>query len=129
METSKTEKMLKMTNVRSKKQKCEKKIKGLLVLGDITPRTKSNLLETFVSNRHYIFFEIKVLKKLSTLANMSGYYCIVCHVNMHCSGTTYSHFCFKHLAKKALKKANYPEITPKTNKKSFPRNFETRKHA
>ena len=49
---------------------------------------------------------------------MSGYYHIVCHVNknMHCSGTTYSHFCLKHLAKKALKKANYSEIYPKTNK-------------
>ena len=59
---------------------------------------------------------------------MSGYYRRVCHVNMHCSGTTYSHFCLKHLAKKALK-ANYPEIPPKTNKKSSPGNFETRKHA
>ena len=49
---------------------------------------------------------------------MSGYYRIPCHVNMHCSGTTYSHFCIKHLAQKAFKKANYPEIPPKTNKKS-----------
>ena len=57
-----------------------------------------------------------MLKKTSTLAHMSGYYRIVCHVNMHCSGTTYSHFCLKHLAKKALKKANYTEITPKTKK-------------
>ena len=56
---------------------------------------------------------------------MSGYYRIVCHVNMHCSGTMYSQFCLKHLAKKALKKANYPEIPPKTNKKSSPGNFET----
>ena len=48
---------------------------------------------------------------------MSGYYRIVCHVNMHCSGTMYSHFCLKHLAKKSLKKANYPEIPPKINKK------------
>ena len=48
LETSKTENMLKMTHVRSKKQKRQKKIKGLLVLGDTTPRTKSNLLETFV---------------------------------------------------------------------------------
>ena len=48
---------------------------------------------------------------------MSGYYSIVCHVIMHCSGTTYSHFCLKHLAKKALKKANYPENPQKTNKK------------
>ena len=51
---------------------------------------------------------------------MSGYYQIVCHVNMHCSGTTYSHFCLKHLAKKALKKANYPEIPPKNKQKILP---------
>ena len=51
---------------------------------------------------------------------MSGYYRIVCHVNMHCSGTTYSHFCLKHLAKKALKKANYPEIPQKKKTKKPP---------
>ena len=78
--------MLKMTHVRSKKQKCQDKIKGLLALGDITPRTKSNLLETFVSKILKFFFEIKVLKKTSTLAHMSGYYRIVCHVNMNYSG-------------------------------------------
>ena len=49
---------------------------------------------------------------------MSGYYRTPCHLNMHCSGTTYSHFCIKHLAQKNLKKANYPEFHPKTNKKS-----------
>ena len=53
LETSKPKNMLKMTHVRGKKQKCQKKIKGLLALGDITPRTKSNLLETFVSNRYF----------------------------------------------------------------------------
>ena len=107
-----------------------KKLKGLLVLGDITPRAKSNLLETFVSNRFYkSFFWNKSVKKPSTHAYMSGYYRIPCHVNMHCSGTTYSHFCIKHLAQKALKKANYPKISPKTNKKSSPGNFETWKHA
>ena len=47
LETSKPENMLKMTHVRSKNRN-DKKIKGLLVLGDTTPRTKSNLLETFV---------------------------------------------------------------------------------
>ena len=47
---------------------------------------------------------------------MSGYYRIPCHVNLHCSGTTYSHFCIKHLAQKALKEANYPEIPPKQRK-------------
>ena len=46
-ETSKPENMLKMTHVRSKKQKRQKNRRAL-VLGDITPRTKSNLLETFV---------------------------------------------------------------------------------
>ena len=50
LETSKPENMPNMTHVRSKKQKCQ--IKELFVLGDITPRTKSNLLETFVSNRY-----------------------------------------------------------------------------
>ena len=48
---------------------------------------------------------------------MSGYHRIACHVNLHRSSTTYSYFCLKHLAKKALKKANYPETPPKTNKK------------
>ena len=52
LEISKPENMLKMTHVRSKKRKCPKKLKGLLVLGDITTRTKSDLLETFVSNRY-----------------------------------------------------------------------------
>ena len=51
LETSKPENMLKMTHVRSKKQKCQKN-KTALGSGDITPRTKSNLLETFVSNRY-----------------------------------------------------------------------------
>ena len=55
--------MLKMTHVRSRKQKCQKKIKGLLALGDNAPRTKSNLLETFVSNRYSIFFSSKTAKK------------------------------------------------------------------
>ena len=65
---------------------------------------------------------------------MSGYYLIACHVNMRCSSTTYSYFCLKHLAKKALKKANYPEIPPKTNKKplletSKPENMLKMTHA
>ena len=60
-----------------------------------------------------------MLKKTSTLAHMSGYYRIACHVNMRCSSTTYSYFCLKLLAKKALK-ANYPKIPPKTNKVSSP---------
>ena len=51
LQTSKPENMLKMTHLRSKNRNV-KKIKGLLALGDITPRTKSNLLETFVSNRY-----------------------------------------------------------------------------
>ena len=69
------------------------------------------------------------MKRPSTHAYMSGYYRIICHVNMHCSGKTYSHFCVKHVAKRALKRANYPEISPKANKKSSPGNFETLKHA
>ena len=47
---------------------------------------------------------------------MSGYYRIVCHVNMHCSGTTYSHFCLKHLAKKALKNQIIPKFPQKQTK-------------
>ena len=54
-----------------------------------------------------------MLKKHSTHACMSRYYRIACHVNMQCSGTTYSHFCNKHLAKKLLKK----QIIPKTSQK------------
>ena len=114
-----TQNMLKMAHVRSKKQKCQDKIKGLLALGDITPRTKSNLLETFVSKILKLFFEIKVLKKTSTLAHMSGYYRIVCHVNMNYSGTTYSHFCLKHLAKKALK-SKLSRKSPKIKQKILP---------
>ena len=51
---------------------------------------------------------------------MCGYYRIPCHVNMYCSCKTYSHFCIKHLAQKALKKANYPEIPPKKKQKNPP---------
>ena len=47
---------------------------------------------------------------------MSGFYRIVCHVNMRCSGTTYSHFCLKHLAKKALKKQIIPKFPQKQTK-------------
>ena len=50
---------------------------------------------------------------------MSGYYRIVCHVNMHCSEITYLDFCIKYLAKKA-KKANYPEIPPPPKRKNPP---------
>ena len=57
-----------------------------------------------------------MLKNTSTLTNMSGYYRIACHVNMHCSGSTYSHFYLKRLASKALKKANYTEIPQKQTK-------------
>ena len=56
---------------------------------------------------------------------MSGYYRTPCHLNMHCSDTTYSHFCIKNLAQKNLKKANYPDILPKTNKKSTLENSKT----
>ena len=47
---------------------------------------------------------------------MSGYYSITCHVNIHCSGTTYSHFCIKHLAKRALKKQIIPKFYQKQTK-------------
>ena len=44
------------------KQKC-KKMKGHMVLGDITPRAKSNLLATFVSIRYSNYFINKSAKK------------------------------------------------------------------
>ena len=56
--------MLQKTNVKSKKQKLQK-MKGHLVLGDINPRTKSNMLETFVFLDILIILLIKVLKKHS----------------------------------------------------------------
>ena len=59
---------------------------------------------------------MKVLKRPSTHAYKSVYYCIVCHVNMHCSGTTYSHFSIKQLAKKAKKKQIIPKSPPKQRK-------------
>ena len=55
-----------------------------------------------------------MLKKTATLAHMSGYYRIVCHVNMHCSGTTSASNTWQ---KNYKKRENYPEIPPKTNKK------------
>ena len=57
-----------------------------------------------------------MLKKTSTLAHVSGYYRIACHVNMHCSSTTYSYFCLKLLAKKALKKQIIPKLPQKQTK-------------
>ena len=59
---------------------------------------------------------------------MSGYYRIVCHVNMHCSGTAYSHFCLKHLAK-GFKKSKLSRNSPENKQKTFPGNFEIWKHA
>ena len=47
---------------------------------------------------------------------MTGYYHRVCHVNMHCSGTKFSHFCIKHLAKTALKKQIIPKFPQKQTK-------------
>ena len=47
---------------------------------------------------------------------MSGYYHIACHVNIHFSGTTYSHFCIKNFAKKALKKQIIPKFPQKQTK-------------
>ena len=116
--------MLKMTHLRSKKQKCQKEIKRLLALGDITPRTKSNLLETFVSKDIQFFFQVKLQKNL---LNTAGSSCIVCHWNMHCSGTTHLHFCIKHLAKEFLKKKIIPNI-PQKQTKNLPwklRNLKT----
>ena len=57
---------------------------------------------------------------------MSGYYRIACHVNMHCSGATYSHFCNKHLAKNAKKKTEImPEFPQKQRKNPHRGNIET----
>ena len=117
--------MLKMTHVRSKKQKCQKKIKGLLALGDITPSTKSNLLETFVSNRYSIFFQVKLQKKPSEHGWLFLHSMSLKHPLLRHNTFTLLH---QTLIKKELKK-NYPELPPKTNKKPSPGNFETRKHA
>ena len=57
-----------------------------------------------------------MLKEPSTHAYMSGNYPIACLVNMHCSGTTYSHFCVKQLAKRALKKQIIPKFLQKQTK-------------
>ena len=48
---------------------------------------------------------------------MSGYYHIACHVNMHCSGATYSHFCNKHLSKNAKKNGKVARSSPKNKEK------------
>ena len=103
-----------------------KKLKGLLAVGDINPRTKSNLLETFVSNRYSFFFQVKLQKKPSE----DGW--LFFHsMSLKQALLWYNTFTFLHqtLSKRNLKKENYPEIRPKTNKKSSPGNFETRKHA
>ena len=49
---------------------------------------------------------------------MSGYYLIASYVNMRCSGTTFSPFCIKRLAKKALKKQIIPKFPQKQTKHS-----------
>ena len=104
------------------------KIKGPLGLGDFTPRTKSNLLEIFVSKKYSNYFINKSGKKHSAHAYMPNYYCIVCHVNMHCSGKTYSHFCIKHLANKDKKPQIMPNF-PQKQKKIIPGKLWTWKHA
>ena len=45
---------------------------------------------------------------------MSGYYRRVCHVNMHCSGTNFSHFCIKHLAQKKQIIPKFPQKQTKS---------------
>ena len=91
-----------------------KKIRWLLALGDITPRTKSNLLETFISNRYPIFISSKIAKKPSEhgwliLHSMSLKYALL----------RYNTFTLLHqtLSKRILKKEKYAQIPPKTNKK------------
>ena len=63
-----------------------------------------------------IILLIKVLKKPPELAYMSDYSCIVCHVNMYCSGTTYSHFCIKRIAKSSKKFQIMPKFPQKQRK-------------
>ena len=76
-------------------------MKGHMVLREIAPRIKSNLLEILFSNRYSNFFAYKVLKKL---LHTHGYYSMEWHVNVNCSSTTYSHFCIKYLAKNLKKR-------------------------
>ena len=103
-----------------------KKIKGLLALGEITPRTKSNLFETFVSNRYSIFFSSKTAKKPSELGWLFLHSMSLKHALIRYNTFTLLH---QTLSKRILKKEKYPEIPPKTNKKSSPGIFKTRKHA
>ena len=94
-----------------------KKIKGLLALGDNTPRTKSNLLETFVSNRYSIFFQVKLQKKPSEHGWLFLHSMSVKHALLRYNTFTLLH---QTLSKRILKKENYPEIPPKTNTKNLP---------
>ena len=50
---------------------------------------------------------------------MCGYYRIVCHENMPCSGNTKSHICNKNLAKNAKKTQIIPKL-PQKQKKILP---------
>ena len=101
VEFSKPENMLKMMHVRSKKQYRQKEIKRLLALGDITPRSKSNLLETFVSNRYSNFFSIKTEKKPSEHG-----WLILHSMSLKHASLSYNTFTFLHqtLIKKIFKK-------------------------
>ena len=56
---------------------------------------------------------------------MPGYSCIVCHVNILWSGTTYSHFCIKHSAKKAEKLQIIPKFAQKQTKNPHREIFKT----
>ena len=91
-----------------------KKIKGLLVLGDIPPRSKSNLLETFVSNRYQNFFSSKTAKKPSEHGWLFLHSMSLKHALLRYNTVTLLH---QTLSKRILKKVNYPQISPKTNKK------------
>ena len=102
-----------------------------MALGDVTPRTKSNLLETFVSNRYQNFFSSKTAKKTSEHGWLFLHSMSLKHALLRYNTVTLLH---QTLSKRILKKENYPEIPPKTDKKpplktSKPENMLKMTHA
>ena len=94
-----------------------KKIKGLLALGDITPRTKSNLFETFVSNRYSIFFSSKTAKKPSEHGWLFLHSMSLKHPLLRYNTFTLLH---QTLIKKEFNKRKLSRTSPKNKQKILP---------
>ena len=102
--------------------------KGLLALGDITPKTKSNLLETFVSNRCSIFFSSKTAKK--TFWTWQHGWLFLHSMSLKHALLRYNAFKLLHqtLSKRILKKIKLSRNYPKNKQKNLPwklRNLKT----